>query len=63
MTGKILKINSSVSAFDEIGNWFELSPGDSALILDENDYDVTVLSYGAVLYISAESLEKNVARS
>ena len=63
MTGKILKINSSVSAFDEIGNWFELSPGDSALVLDENDYDVTVLSYGAVLYISAESLEKNVARS
>jgi len=57
MLGKILKINSEIRAFDDSGQSFQLSPGDSALILDENQCDMTILSYGVILYIPVEAIQ------
>ncbi len=48
--GKIAKLLSFVSAFDETGERYELSPGDLFLVLDHNFYDTVILSSGSVLF-------------
>lgn len=58
--GKIAKLLSFVSAFDETGERYELSPGDLFLVLDHNFYDTVILSYGTVLYSSSEKLLESI---
>ena len=58
--GKLARLLDFVSAFDEAGEVYELSPGDVFLVLDHNFYDTTILSYGTVLYSSSEKLVRSI---
>jgi len=63
MIGKIVRLTKFFSAFNDIGDRYELSPGDLFLILDHNSYDTTFLSYGVVLYGSTRELQEYVCSS
>ena len=60
--GKIVKISSFISAFNDVGDMHELSPGDSVLVLDSDIYDTTFLSYGIILYCHTRRLEESIQR-
>ena len=53
--GQIVNLDYECNAFDDSGVHYALGPGDSALVLESNDYDVTLLCCGAVLYVSTGS--------
>jgi hypothetical protein len=59
--GSLVQFDSFVNAFDDTNTRFELAPGTSALLLDYDDYDITFLVHGEVLYTSAISEESIIS--
>ena len=51
--GSLVQLDAYVDAFDSTNASFSLDPGTSALLLDYDDYDITLLVQGKVLYIPA----------
>ena len=50
-----------VDAFDNKGEPFYIYPGNSALVLGYNEYDITLLVCGEVLYTSVSN-ERNIKK-
>lgn len=57
--GQIVNLECEYNAFDDQGVHYTMTPGTTALVLDSNDYDITFLCFGVVLYISTGSFEDN----
>ena len=56
-TGQIVNLDCEHNAFDERGVHYTIGPGDSALVLGSNDYDVILLCSGVILYVSTGSFQ------
>lgn len=60
MSGRIVTLMEPLDAFDNTGEVFSLAPQTTGLILDFNEYDVTMLVCGEVLYTSTCRIDKVV---
>jgi len=49
-TGDIVTVSSPISAYDDKGRPYRLDVGLNALVLDTNQYDLTIYTCGEVLY-------------
>ena len=53
--GSLITFRSPTKAFSDDGSGYLLDQKSSALILEVNKYDITVLAYGEVLYCRPDS--------
>lgn len=60
--GSLVRFDSFLKAFDDRGECLELAPGTSALLLGYDDYDITFLAHGEVLYTSSAN-EESIAEA
>jgi hypothetical protein len=59
--GNLVMLQAPVDAFDNKGEAWCLDPGSSALVLGYNEYDITLLVCGEVLYTSVSN-ERNIEK-
>ncbi len=57
MVNTIMRAVSEFHAYNESGEWSLLAPGDTFLVVDENEYDVAMLAYGEVIYTARDTIE------
>lgn len=60
VSGRLITLMEPLDAFDNTGEVFCLSPETTGLILDFNEYDVTMLVCGEVLYTSTRKIDEVV---
>lgn len=56
--GDIVVIDCHIAAYNDTGTTYRLEPGSSALVIDEDQYDLTLYTYGEVLYCPASYICK-----
>lgn len=54
-TGELVTFVSPTEAYSESGDKYVVSPGSTALMISETEYDLTFFSYGVVLFCSPDA--------
>ena len=52
--GNLVRATHPIRCFDDFGDEYYLYPGESALIIDVNPYDTTILCTGKILYTMSD---------
>ena len=53
--GSIVTLREPITVFDDTGMMYYLDPGCHALVVDCDEYDITLLQHGEVLFTASES--------